>query len=95
MDHCSLRNDSLGYVITYSPDKGVTTKLVEVKRFSSNMFYLTENEYRVASKNRANYQFFLVDDNDVISVVDNVDFDDERKLAIHPNEYKVFLELVG
>lgn len=95
VDHCSLRNDSLGYDITYSPDKGVTTKLVEVKRFSSNMFYLTENEYRVASKNRANYQFFLVDDNDVISVVDNVDFDDERKLAIHPNEYKVFLELVG
>jgi hypothetical protein len=93
VDHCSLRSDTFGYDIRYSSDKGKTTKLVEVKRFSRDMFYLSQNEYRVANENRNDYQIFLVNEDNLISILDDIDFDDERNLTIIPSEYKVFLKL--
>jgi hypothetical protein len=93
VDHCSLRSDTFGYDISYSPDRGKSRKLVEVKRFTQSMFYLSENEHRVAIERKKDYQIFLVDAEDAIFIIDEIDFDNDRDLTINPSEYKVYLKL--
>jgi hypothetical protein len=89
VEHVSLRDDSLGYDIRYSPDSGVTWKFVEVKRFTSGSFYLTENEKLSAEQHVGAYELFLVTGDNEIFPIFEVNYGDSDRFLVTANEYVV------
>ncbi len=92
VEHISKRNDKAGYDIRYK-DKGDIWKYVEVKTFSGNEFYISENEFEFAKNNTENYEIFLVSDDGIKKI--SIDFNNEENInKIHPAEYRVKYELL-
>ncbi|WP_296593225.1 DUF3883 domain-containing protein [Methylophaga sp.] len=94
VDHVSLRDDSLGYDIRYTPDSGKSWKYVEVKKFSNNHFKISKNEYKFSREHMGDYELFLVNGEEEISIIKEVDFTDEGRFLVESNEYIVMFDLI-
>ncbi|MDO9179606.1 MAG: DUF3883 domain-containing protein [Agitococcus sp.] len=94
VEHVAKRDDSLGYDIRYSPDKGLTWKYVEVKRYSGERFFLTKNEREFSEQNIGNYEVFLVTTADEIIPLKDIDYSDEDRFMVIANEYTVSFTLI-
>jgi hypothetical protein len=95
VEHVSLDNDALGYDIRYSSDRGTTWKCAEVKRYSRNCIFLSENERRFAAENCASYELFLVTPDDRIHVVPSANFDDADSFTLVADGYTAHFVLVS
>ncbi len=80
-------NDSAGYDLKYK-DNG-EWKRVEVKRYSNNQFFMSENEKEFAEKGPKPYEIFLVGDDEIRKIPD---FKKENFL-ITPTEFRFEYEL--
>lgn len=94
VDHVSLRDDSVGYDIKYSSDKGASWKYVEVKRYSNNQVFISKNELSFAEKNKSNYELFLVDADEYIHILKDVDFNNEGSFTLEANDYVLRFKLI-
>lgn len=87
--HVSIRDDTFGYDLKYSPDSGESWKYVEVKRCTQEMFHLSRNEKRFSENNKSDYELFLVSPSGEIKILENVDFEDEEKFTLIIKDYEV------
>lgn len=90
-----VRDDSLGYDIRYTDDKGAE-KFLEVKAISSdNSFFISENEKKCGLKHSEKYVMALVMDKKIHFVKDffkfdkGESFDNNKKYTVKKNNYKV------
>ena len=93
VDHVALRADGYGHDIRYSPDGGKTWKFVEVKRYTQGCIHLSENELRYAVEHRADYELFLVTEEDHIHILRDVNFADKDCFHLAPTEYLIHFDL--
>jgi hypothetical protein len=86
----SLKNDGAGYDISYTNGK-YEVKYIEVKAYSNNKFYITQNELDFAKNNPKSYLIYLVDIEAVKIypiIPSQTNFED-----IIPTQYKVLYSL--
>lgn len=95
VEHVSKRDDRLGYDIRYSPDSGQSWKYVEVKRYTSDRFFLTQNELVFSRDHMGLYEVFLVTSENEIIILRDVDFDSKEKFLVTANKYLVTFKLTN
>lgn len=93
VEHVAHRRDGAGYDLRYSPDKGVTWRYVEVKRYTQNRIFLSSNERAFAVEHYHSYELFLVGAADEIFKLVDIDFSDEDRFTIEPSEFVVSFTL--
>jgi hypothetical protein len=91
--HVAQRRDGAGYDIRYSLDEGASWRYVEVKRYSRDRIYLTNNELAFAIANSECYELFLVNAEDEVFRLVDVDFTDRDRFGVAPTEYVVCFKL--
>ena len=85
----SLNNDGAGYDISYN--NGEFKKYVEVKVYSNNVFYITQNELDFAKSHTKSYEIYLVDV-DRVKIYPIVPSETNFEKII-PTQYKVLYSL--
>ena len=93
VDHVSDRDDSLGYDIRYSVDNKKTWVYAEVKRYTNSRFYMSIGEMNFQKDHKESFQVFLVDIDNNISILSDIDFDDDEKFSVGAEKFIVSFEL--